>query len=70
MVPRSSRAARAGPLAAQQAVPRNPGEGSEEGQAGAGGAVLDTSMCKVQAARAAGERSLGEGVSNWSVGGV
>lgn len=46
------------------------GKGSEEGQARASGAVLDTSMCKVQAAGAAGEHSLGEGISIWSVGGV
>lgn len=69
-VPRSSRAAQAGPLAARQAAPRNPWEGIREGQARASGAVLDTSMCKVQAAGAAGEHSLGEGIAIWSVGGV
>lgn len=60
-MPRSSRAAKGGPLTAQQAAPRNPGKGSEEGQARASGAVLKTSVCKVQAARAAGEHSLGAG---------
>lgn len=57
-MPRSSRAARAGLLAAQQAAPRNPWEGLRA-QAGEGqGAMLETSVCKVQAARAAGEHSL------------
>lgn len=50
--------------------PGSLGKGSGEGQARASGAVLDTSVCKVQAARAAGEHSLGEGVSIWSMGGV
>lgn len=49
--------------------PGSLGKGSGEGQARASGAVLDTSVCKVQAAQAA-EHSLGEGVSIWSMGGV
>lgn len=69
-MPGSSRVARAGPLAAQQAAPRNSWEGLRGRAGGASGAVLETSMCKVQAARAAGEHSLGERVSVWSVGGV
>lgn len=70
-MPRSSRAVRAGLLTARQAGPRDPWEGLS-GRAGKGqGAVLETSMCKVQAARAAGEHSLrGRGVSIWSAGGV
>lgn len=57
-MPRSSRAARAGLLTAQQAGPRDPWEGLS-GRAGEGQrAVLETSVCKVQAAGAAGEHSL------------
>lgn len=70
MVPRASRAVRAGPLAAQQAGPRNPWEGTRgragEGRWGcAGHKHVQSAGC-----RAAGEHSPGEGVSNWSVGGV
>lgn len=70
-MPRSSRAVRAGLLTARQAGPRDPWEGLS-GRAGEGqGAVLETSVCKVQAAGAAGEHSLrGRGVSIRSTGGV
>lgn len=68
VAPRSSRAARAGPLAAQQAVPRNLGD-QREGRRGPVG-LCWTQACAKCRLPGQQERSLGEGVSNWSVGGV
>lgn len=66
-VPRSSRAARAGNRLHSRQHPALLGRA--QGRAGEGRGLCWTSMCKEQAARAAGEHSLGEGVLMWSVGG-
>lgn len=69
-MPRSSRTARGRRWLHSRQCQGILAKGSRERQARARGAVLETSMCKVQAAGAAGEHSLGEGVSMWSVGGL
>lgn len=75
--PHSSRAAGTWTPTAQQAGPRKPGKDSE-GHVGATGAVLETSVCKVQAAGAGAagnilwvgpQSGMGQDLRSWFPGG-